>query len=261
MQRQPASRADSVSTDGPQFHLWLGAHTPRPDMNIGRWDRIAAGFARTDDRLPVGNRLCDLACELLGTSQASIGLLSGNHFIDVAATDDHARLLVDQQFTLGDGPAFEAARSETPILAPDLASPDTGSRCPAFAPVALELGVTTAFAFPLRVGAARLGVLSAYHHAPIIPDPNTVADAMVLATFVADVLVGLQAGDEQLTEVFNSTLTNGSEVHQAAGMVSEQLGISIVEALVRLRSHAYAKTTPLSVVARSVTQGHLFLEP
>jgi hypothetical protein len=46
-------------------------------------------------------------------------------------------------------------------------------------------------------------------------------------------------------------------VHQAAGMVAVQLGISVADALVRLRAHAYAHERPLrdladDVVARRV---------
>jgi hypothetical protein len=41
-------------------------------------------------------------------------------------------------------------------------------------------------------------------------------------------------------------------VHQAAGMVSVQLGVSVADALVRLRAHAFAADRPLTQVAREV---------
>lgn len=230
-------------------------------MSISRWERISAQFFETDANLPVGERLCALACMVLNTQWASVGLLSGNHFIPVAATDDIAQILSDQQFTLGDGPVFEATRADAPILVPDLGSAAAESKWPAFVPVATGLGVRAAFAFPLRVGAAHLGVMAAYHHSPLIPTPDAVADAMVLATIAADAMIAVQAGDGHLSEVLASNFSTGSEVHQAAGMVSEQLGISIVEALVRLRSYAYVTGRPLSAIARNVTQGHLFLDP
>lgn len=226
-----------------------------------RWERILARFSQVDPSQPLGDRLCVVACDVLDTGRAAVGLLSGNYFVPVAATDDRARSLVDQQFTLGDGPAFEAARTDTPVLAPDLTTPTAGTRWPAYAPVALHHQVEAEFAFPLRVGAARIGVLTAFGGTPITLDPNTVADAMVLATFAADVLVGMQAGEGDQTTAFASSFINHSEVHQAAGMVSEQLGISILDALVRLRSHAYATNTPLSVIAHNVILGQLRLDP
>ncbi len=42
------------------------------------------------------------------------------------------------------------------------------------------------------------------------------------------------------------------QVHQASGMISEQLGIGIADALVRLRAHAYAEGRPVNVVAADV---------
>jgi hypothetical protein len=41
-------------------------------------------------------------------------------------------------------------------------------------------------------------------------------------------------------------------VHQAAGMVSTQLGISVADALVRIRAHAFGNDVLVADVARSV---------
>jgi GAF domain-containing protein len=230
-------------------------------MTTDRWTRIESAFSQIEVARPLGHRLCGLACSLLDATKASIGLLTGNHFTLIDATDNVARSLTDHQFALGDGPAFEAAHTETPVLAPDLTSPPAGARWPAFVPVALDMGVRAELAFPLRVGAARLGVLTAYNDTPARIEPEAVADAMVMATFAADMLVGFQAGEHAQPGSLSSNFTNVSEVHQAGGMVSEQLGISIVEALVRLRSHAYASNTPLSAIARKVVDGQLTLDP
>ena len=50
-----------------------------------------------------------------------------------------------------------------------------------------------------------------------------------------------------------------AEVHQACGMVSEQLEIGLTEAAVRLRAHAYAEDCPLAEVAREVVARRLRL--
>ena len=44
-----------------------------------------------------------------------------------------------------------------------------------------------------------------------------------------------------------------SVVHQAVGMVSIQLEVSVGEALVRLRAYAFSSDRPLAEVARAVT--------
>jgi hypothetical protein len=50
-------------------------------------------------------------------------------------------------------------------------------------------------------------------------------------------------------------------VHQASGMVSVQLDISIAEALVRLRAYAFANGRPLTDVARDVVNRTLRFGP
>jgi hypothetical protein len=46
-------------------------------------------------------------------------------------------------------------------------------------------------------------------------------------------------------------------VHQAAGMVSAQLGVSVREALTRLRAHAFGNERPLTEVAKDVVRRKL----
>jgi hypothetical protein len=49
-------------------------------------------------------------------------------------------------------------------------------------------------------------------------------------------------------------------VHQAAGMVSEQLDIAIGDALARLRAYAYAADRPIDDVARDVVDHRLRID-
>ena len=44
-------------------------------------------------------------------------------------------------------------------------------------------------------------------------------------------------------------------VHQATGMVAEQLGITVTEALIRLRAYAFAQDRALTDVANDVVTG------
>jgi hypothetical protein len=48
-------------------------------------------------------------------------------------------------------------------------------------------------------------------------------------------------------------------VHQAAGMISEQLHVGVAEALVRLRSYAFRFDTPIDEVAEAVVRRRLRL--
>jgi hypothetical protein len=48
-------------------------------------------------------------------------------------------------------------------------------------------------------------------------------------------------------------------VHQAAGMVAEQLRVGVAEALVRMRSYAFGSDTPIDQVAEAVVARRLRL--
>src|SRR4051794_6314389 len=81
----------------------------------------------------------------------------------IAATDGAALILEQLQFTLGEGPCVDASETGRPVLQPDLAR-TAAMRWPAFAGGALDAGILAVFAFPLRVGAIRLGVLDLYRN-------------------------------------------------------------------------------------------------
>ena len=52
-----------------------------------------------------------------------------------------------------------------------------------------------------------------------------------------------------------------AEIDQATGMLTEQLGVSITDAFVRLRAYAYASDLQLADVARDIVARRLRLVP
>jgi hypothetical protein len=52
-----------------------------------------------------------------------------------------------------------------------------------------------------------------------------------------------------------------AEIDQATGMLTEQLGVGIAEAFIRLRSHAYVNDLRLTDVARDIVARRLRLQP
>jgi hypothetical protein len=76
------------------------------------------------------------------------------------------------QFTVGEGPCIEAFSRRRPVLLPEL---DVAAlaRWPAYIPFVHALGVRAIFAFPLQIGAARLGALDVFRAEPaMLPEPN-----------------------------------------------------------------------------------------
>jgi AmiR/NasT family two-component response regulator len=58
-----------------------------------------------------------------------------------------------------------------------------------------------------------------------------------------------------MDEIHQAGLLEAVEVHQAAGMIMERLGVSSVEAIAQLRAHAANTSRPLVDVACDVLAG------
>jgi hypothetical protein len=208
----------------------------------------------------------------LPISGAAVSMMTaGGHRGVAHATDDIARRLEDTQFTTGDGPGVDAFEIGSAVLVPDLnntVSP-AHNTWSAFRETADDLGVQAVFAFPLRLGAAKLGALTLYHiDVGVLDGPNLatairLSDAASLA--LLDLIVGMAEGGADLAEAGASAASDAeyyrSEIYQAAGMVMEQLGVSIEVAMIRLRSHAFATGQPTGDVAREIVRRTLQLEP
>lgn len=58
-----------------------------------------------------------------------------------------------------------------------------------------------------------------------------------------------------------SVVTYRTEVYQAQGILTVELGIGLPEALTRLRAHAFRKDQSLAELFRQVMSGEVLLEP
>ena len=174
------------------------------------------------------------------------------HLLQV--TDEVARQLADLQLTLGEGPLLDASGSSGPVLASDLADGEWGTRWPAFGPAASKAGAAAVFAFPLVVGAIRAGVLGLYRDRPGSLSNFQLGDALVFADTATMLLLDAQERPAGLA-------SHRAEVDQATGMLTEQLGVNITDAFVRLRAYAYVNDLQLADVARDIVARRLRLFP
>jgi hypothetical protein len=171
----------------------------------------------------------------------------------LSTTDDVSQLIEELQYTLGEGPCVDAYQQDSVVAEPDLAEP-VARRWPAFTPPTLQAGVRAVFGFPLRVGTVRLGALNLYRDRPGLLNGEQHADALVVADVAARWVLDAQAGAP--SGVLAKELEAGADfhfaVHNAAGMVSVQGGISVAEALIRLRAFAFDNDRLLADVADDV---------
>ncbi len=120
------------------------------------------------------------------------------------------------------------------------------------------------FAFPLRIGAIRAGVLGLYRKQPgslstfQLGDALTFADATTLLMLDGQAAGGAGHGagpGGQAAELAR----HRAEIDQATGMLTEQLGTGIADAFVRLRAYAYSHDLRLIDVARDIVARRLRL--
>ena len=205
---------------------------------------VAGGFA---------DRLFRLSTDVIAVSGAGVMLMSGDLPGSLCTTDSVSALIEELQFTLGEGPCLDAYHHDQVVLEPDLADART-PRWPAFAPKALQVGVRAVFGFQLRIGGVRIGALDLYQDRPGALSDDQHADALVVADVVAHWVLDMQA-DAPLGRLAPE-IEVGAEfylsVHNAAGAVSAQLGVTVAEALIRMRAYAFTQDRPLRDVAEDV---------
>ena len=221
--------------------------------------RILAQLSSGGATEPEAARLCEVCAAVSLMSGAGIMLMAGDaQQGSVCSSNDVSALIEELQYTLGEGPCVDAYRQERPVLEPDLAEPDT-PRWFAFTPPAVEAGARAVFGFPLQVGAVRLGALNLYRDQPGPLSGEQFADALVLAGVAAQAVLAMQA--QAPPGALAVELERGANfrfvVHQASGMVAVQLGVSVGEALVRVRAYAFGSDRLLSEVAEEVVGGQL----
>lgn len=235
------------------------------DHDQSAWVRqvISLEAAADGDRPAVAGwlqRVCRAAVRCLPATGVGISILSsGSDPITVAASSEASVLVEELQYLLGEGPCIDAYASRSPVLAPDL-SATAATTWPAYAPAAHGHGVRAVFAFPLQVGAARLGALDVYRDHPGSLSPETLSRALTFAEVAMQGLLDAGTGIQDAADLVDDPEGNRLEVYQAQGMVMVQLGVSAEEALTRLRAYAYAHERRAIDIARDIIARTLKLE-
>ncbi len=208
------------------------------------------------------DRVCRAAVSLMSLRGAGISLMVEGELRGSAGVSEPGISAVQElQLELGEGPCVDAWASDVAILEPDLAAPAI-VRWPAFAREAGRAGVVSVFAFPMRLGTIRIGVLVLYRDRAGPLNDAELALGLVVADVASQIVLALQAGapEDTVHELLAREPAHWAEVHQATGMVSARLGVPMDEAFVRLRAHAFADGRSLREVAQDVVSRRLTLD-
>jgi hypothetical protein len=208
-------------------------------------------------------RLCRAGVHGIPASGVGVCVLTeaGTHMS--AAVSDQASAAVEElQFSLGEGPCLDAHASRRPVLQPDLGE-SALRRWPAYSRAAYDHGVRAVFAFPLQIGAARVGVLDVYRDSAGLLSDEALAQALTFARIALTTVLDGQAHapsgelDVELGHVIDD---HRAEVYQAQGMLQVQLGVPLEAAMARMRAYAFVNGRTLADVAADIVARRLILE-
>ncbi|MFD7813135.1 ANTAR domain-containing protein [Streptomyces sp. NPDC059785] len=226
---------------------------PSPRDGLADWlaraGRAVQNGKSLDTALPAG------AAGLLGLDVLCLAAVARGGSLELLWCDPTAGLgpeLDNLQYSLGDGPTWEAAYESRLLIEPDLAAADP-ARWPAFLPAAVHTAARAVIAAPLQLGVAAIGVLTGYRSAPGSLTKDQLVDFHRLRRALLLLLLRTALGDPVRSNGAGAGLRlYRADVHQATGFLSAELGIPASRALLLLRAHATAHDQDLSDLAHAL---------
>lgn len=189
-----------------------------------------------------------LLCLLPDFDQVSITLVDPVGEISTLAQDGDLVTDLDQlQYSLGEGPCIDSARSAQPVVAADI---QRDYRWQRYVPAASELGLRSQVATPLRWHDDKpLGVLNLYSttHSHVAFSAPVVAE--VMAAQIVSALAALRE-----IEHLHSELADRAVLGQAIGLVMAWLQDDSDRAMNYLRSLAMQQQRTLTEVAEELVR-------
>lgn len=220
----------------------------------------------------VADRLCEACVQLLDVDAASLSLtVNGANRGTLGASGAASRHLDKLQFTFGEGLCLDAVHDGSPVLVADLDDP-AETRWPAFTDAVLRTGFTAVFALPVSLASARVGALDLFRRRQGRLTGLALAGGLLAAELEAlpllDLLAARTVNDEPGPDGPKKDDVDGwtqlasldrIEVYQATGMLMGALGVDEVEALARLRAHAYASGRTAAQLAAAIVERTVLL--
>lgn len=218
--------------------------------------RARLGQAGEAERKPV---FIDAVAGTIGMHSVTVVLLGAQHGEGViSASDAMARAAYDLEFVLSEGPARLAIAEGQGV---QVAGTAVCNRWPQYGPAVARLGVQAVIAVPFQLPAG-LGAVCGYDSQPAISEQAAVAAGQVadaLPLILSQAGHGSRPGDGVPGLPLFGEADVPAVVHQAAGVVSQQCGCGIGDALALVRARAFSAGRPAEEIAAEVVRGDLRL--
>lgn len=193
------------------------------------------------------------AAAISGAAAAGVMLSGPNgNLHHVGATSEDARLLELFQIQNAEGPCLDSFRSGRPVVVSDL--DEVTSRWPSFAPRAISHGMTSVYAFPMRLRDQVIGGLNVFQTVRRELVTGEVRVLQALADMATISLIQEQAVSraELLTEQLQVALTSRIVVEQAKGAVARTFAITVEESFELMRGYSRLHRRRLTDVAHDI---------
>ncbi len=228
--------------------------------DITRETRLISTFVSLADTLVAEYDVLDLldnlvnSCiEVLDATAAGLLLADGNDELSVvASTSERSRLVELMQLSSGAGPCLDCYATGAVVSVPDVAAPD--SKWPAFQREAVEQGLLSVHAIPMRLRGAVIGALNIFGDEARALSPEDVTVAQGLAD-IATIAI-LQEREMRESTIARDQLQYALDsrvvIEQAKGVISQLHGVDMDAAFRTLRSYARSRSLTLRSVSEQV---------
>ncbi|HST86300.1 MAG TPA: ANTAR domain-containing protein [Kineosporiaceae bacterium] len=262
---------DDYQAGSDQAHRTSGSTAPggtAPDTAnlVARFEammaRVEAEAEVDDESLP--DRLCRAVADVLGVDGTAISVYLGAD-IAVPVGSNHLAASVGEalQFTVREGPCFEAYGSRLPVLVPDVDSPESSAwaRWPTYAAQLTEhTNYHGVFAYPLLADGVAMGSLSLFRR--VGGRPDYLNDVEVIATRVADRLLAAEIFTGPDSEPVHRWMEGPNSrrrrlVWLAQGLTLQANRITPAQAMELLRAQAFSADRLLDDLAADIVSGEI----
>jgi GAF domain-containing protein len=230
--------------------------------------RLAAALVEAADTLTEDfeatvhlGRVADRCVELLTTRAAGFMLVDEERALALAGGGAREVALDLLRAQRDGGPCLESHGSGRPVTPVSVRVAHEDARWPAFTVAALDHGITTTFAVPLRRHGTALGALNVFAAdgaggvtdgwEPELSVAQALADAAAVGLVSRRGYTRYRTLSAQLQEALSSRV----RIEQAKGMLAERWSTGTAEAFTALRRYARYRRLPLDQVAGAVLDG------
>jgi hypothetical protein len=215
--------------------------------------------------LPV--RLTRACVQVLPVAGAGLSMFNRDFRVPMGASDESASIAERLQFTQGEGPCLEAARTNRVVIAGE---PDIEQKWPLFAAdFFAQTPYRGALCMPLRLSRETVCGLDLFVTHPDDLAKISLSDAVAVCDQIMDALmdaqtitrsVGTFSGEPEPVWLQSGGVRNRTNVWVAMGILMTRLRTTAPDALAILRGYSHSQGTVLDELARDLVSGRLAVE-